>query len=316
MDDQEPDAPLGRRDLLKGAAATLALAACSPGGKESVSMAATTTVRDEEPAPARMPTLYIPHGGGPCFFMDWKMGPPDTWDRMAAWLRGLAGSLPAEPKALLVVSAHWETPEVTLLTGARPPLYFDYYGFPKHTYELQWPAPGAPELAKRVEGLLSQAQIPVRSDAERGFDHGVFVPLLLSWPDAQIPTLQLSLKRGLDPAWHVALGKALQPLRDEGVFIIGSGMSYHNMRGFNRAQSLAESKRFDAWLAETVTLESGPREERLANWQDAPAARACHPREEHLLPLMVIAGAAGADPGKVDFSDQVMGVQVSAHRFG
>lgn len=263
-----------------------------------------------------MPTLYIPHGGGPCFFMDWTMGPPDTWDAMAAWLRGLNATLPSTPKALLVVSAHWETQAPTVLTSAAPPLYFDYYGFPKHTYELTWPAPGAPELASRVRSLLEERGIPSAEDPERGFDHGVFVPLKLAYPNAQVPTLALSLRASLDPAEHLEVGRALASLRDEGVLIIGSGMSYHNMRGFMSGSGRAASEAFDGWLTRVVSDVPSRRDEALIDWGTAPSARASHPREEHLLPLMVAAGAAGDDRGACVFRGDVMNVFVSAIRFG
>ncbi|MEZ4322278.1 MAG: class III extradiol ring-cleavage dioxygenase [Myxococcota bacterium] len=262
------------------------------------------------------PVFYIPHGGGPCFFMDWTMGPPDTWDRMAAWLRTLVSGLEEMPRAVVVVSAHWEEPVVTVQSGANPPMLFDYTGFPKHTYELKWPAPGHPVLAEQIATLIREAGIDVAANDHRGYDHGVFVPLLLSLPDADLPTLQISLKRGLDPAFHLALGKALAPLREEGVLIIGSGMSYHNFGGFMRPAGDADSKVFDAWMQETVALGSTERNARLARWADAPKGRASHPREEHLLPLMVCAGAAGDSAGKTVFTDHVMGVTVSGVRFG
>src|SRR5262249_8806523 len=151
----------------------------------------------------------------------------------------------------------------------------------------------SPELAARVQALLDAAGIASGADAERGLDHGVFVPLKVAFPEAQLPTVQLSLRAGLDPAEHLAIGRALAPLRDEGVLLIGSGMSYHNMRGFMKPESLAFSERFDAWLAQAVTAEPAARDAQLADWQRAPSAREAHPREEHLLPLMVAAGAAG-----------------------
>jgi aromatic ring-opening dioxygenase catalytic subunit (LigB family) len=256
---------------------------------------------------AMLPTFYLPHGGGPCFFMDWN--PPDTWTRMAEFLRGLDGRLAERPRALLVISAHWEAPVPTVTTNAAPPLYFDYYGFPPHTYQLQWPAPGSPALAARVRALLSQSGIESAEEGARGFDHGVFIPLKLSYPEAQLPTVQLSLKEGLDPAAHLAMGRALAPLRDEGVLILGSGMSYHNMRGFGRTRALAQSQAFDDWLNDAV---ADP--EKLKAWQSAPSAREVHPREEHLIPALVAQGAGG--PGKIVFRDQVMGVVVSAAQFG
>ena len=265
---------------------------------------------------ARQPVLYLPHGGGPCFFMEWTMGPADTWERTAHWLRSIEDSLPAPPKALLVISAHWEEQVPTVLSSAAPPLLFDYYGFPPHTYELTWPAPGAPTLAARVRELLGAAGIDAAEDAQRGFDHGVFVPLKVAFPRAQYPTVQLSLQRGLDPARHVAIGRALAPLRDEGVLILGSGMSYHNMRGFGDPASLRYAEQFDRWLRESVTLEPQACQQRLVDWSRAPAARACHPREEHLLPLMVVAGAADGERGRHVFSDHVMDVAISAVQFG
>jgi len=264
----------------------------------------------------RQPTMYLPHGGGPCFFMEWTMGPADTWDRMAEFLRGIEGSLPEKPKALLVISAHWEEKVPTVMSATAPPLLFDYSGFPKHTYELTWPAPGSPTLAARVVELLGKAGIESQQNDSRGFDHGVFVPLKVAFPEAQIPTVQLSLRASLDPAEHLAMGRALAPLRDEGVLIIGSGMSYHNMRGFMSGTGNADSKRFDEWLSATVTKASRERDGLLQEWTRAPAARASHPREEHLIPLMVAAGAAGEDRGARVFSDTPMQVAVSAVRFG
>jgi aromatic ring-opening dioxygenase catalytic subunit (LigB family) len=264
----------------------------------------------------KQPSLYLPHGGGPCFFMEWTMGPPDTWNRMAEWLRGIPGSLPEPPTALLVVSAHWEAPVPTVTSSSETPLLYDYGGFPAHTYQLQWPAPGSPDLAARVQRLLASAGIAAAADARRGFDHGVFIPLKVAYPTPSIPTVQLSLRAGLDPLEHLAMGRALAPLRDEGVLIVGSGMSYHNMRGFMAPRTAEVSARFDDWLATTVAAEPSARDAALARWSSAPLARECHPREEHLLPLMVAAGAAGADVGERVFRDQVMGAVVSAVRFG
>lgn len=263
-----------------------------------------------------MPTLFIPHGGGPCFFMEWTMGPRDTWAKMEAYLRGIGSTLPRKPSALLVISGHWEEAVPTVLSAAAPPLFFDYYGFPAHTYALTWPAAGSPDLASRVASLLTAAGIASASDTKRGFDHGVFVPLKVAFPDADIPTVQLSLQRDLDPAEHIAIGRALAPLRDEGVLIIGSGMSYHNMRGLMTGSGGADSARFDEWLGAAVIKEPSARDAALTEWAKAPSGRACHPREEHLLPLMVAAGAAGDDLGEAIFRDQVMGARVSAVRFG
>ena len=175
----------------------------------------------------KMPTLFIPHGGGPCFFMDWTLmgGPVDTWDKTAEWLKSIPSSLPEKPKALLVVSAHWEEQEFTVSTAASPDMIYDYSGFPAHTYELNYPAPGAPDLANRVQELMVEQGLDAPLKSSRGYDHGVFVPLLVAFPDADIPILTLSLTRDLSPEKHLKVGKAISQLREEGVLIIGSGMT-------------------------------------------------------------------------------------------
>ena len=265
----------------------------------------------------RQPTLFIPHGAGPCFFMDWS--PKDAWDKTAAYLRSIPASLPATPKAILLISGHWLAPQATLGATAQPGLIFDYHGFPPHTYELTYPAPGAPEVAARVQQLLAAAGLAVAQDATRGWDHGVFIPLKVAFPDAGVPVVQLSLLHSLNADDHVALGRALAPLRDEGVLIVGSGMSYHNMRGYGDARSTPVAADFDHWLSETVALPESERNQRLANWATAsgPAGRLSHPprAEEHLLPLHVVAGAAGDSVGRKVFTDRVMAVDISAFRF-
>jgi aromatic ring-opening dioxygenase catalytic subunit (LigB family) len=263
---------------------------------------------------ATLPTLFIPHGAGPCFFMEWTRGPADTWDKTAAWLKGLVAGLPERPKAILVVSGHWEAPQFTVGAGARPGMVFDYYGFPEHTYRLTFDAPGAPSLAARVRDLLTQAGFPAVEDPARGYDHGVFVPLKLMTPEADIPVVQLSLRADLDPQAHLAAGRALRPLRDEGVLIVGSGMSWHNMRGFSPAFT-AKSEAFDAWLA-TAIADPAHRDEALRRWDEGPYAREAHPREEHLAPLFVAAGAAEGEPGRQAFRDRAMDVVLSGFEFG
>jgi aromatic ring-opening dioxygenase catalytic subunit (LigB family) len=267
----------------------------------------------------RLPTLFIPHGGGPWPFMEVSHGPPDTWDRLAAYLRDLDRSLGVRPKAVLVISGHWEEERPTVNVSPNPPLLFDYYGFPDHTYRLAYPAPGSPELARRVEALLQGAGIATGEDDERGFDHGVFIPFMLMYPNADVPMVQLSLQEGLDPAAHLAVGRALAPLRDEGVLIIGSGMSYHNLREFlsGSPRGNAASDAFDLWLAHAVEApDPKVRDQELTHWSAAPGALSCHPRSEHLLPLMVAAGAAGQDRGRRVFNDRIWGKAVSGFQFG
>ena len=265
---------------------------------------------------SKIPAYYIPHGGGPCFFMDWN--PQDTWDALGTWLGSFAAALPEKPRAVLFFSAHWEEPEFTLLTTPKPDLYYDYYDFPPHTYELEWPAPAAPQFFGQVQDLLAKANIPYDTDSQRDFDHGVFIPGKLMFPQATIPTLQISLRKGLLPAAHIALGHALAPLRNQGVLFVGSGMSYHNMRRFRFGDNnpIVGSDLFNTWLTKAVCRNAGAeRDNLLMEWENAPGARAAHPREEHLLPLMVIAGAAGQAPAFQDFSCVAMGASLSAYRF-
>lgn len=272
----------------------------------------------EQSTATRMPSFFIPHGGGPCFFMDWTLmgGPADTWDKLEAWLRDLVDTLPEKPTGIVLVSGHWEEPEFTVASVASPEMIYDYYGFPPHTYELKYPAPGSPELARKVASLIEGAGHKVDVSTSRGYDHGVFVPMLLVDPEASIPVVPLSLKAGLDPAEHIAVGEALAPLRDEGVLIIGSGMSYHNMRAFRTPLATEPSRVFDHWLTDAIEGEPMARDKALAGWATAPAGRNAHPREEHLLPLMVAAGAAANDKGERVFTDEIMEAQISAFRFG
>lgn len=260
----------------------------------------------------RQPTYYIPHGGGPCFFMD---DPRGTWTGMAAFLRALPESLPEPPAAILIVSGHWETQGGFAFTGARRPgLIYDYGGFPPHTYELRYDAPGAPALAERAAALLRDAGMTAGISPDRGLDHGAFVPLKVAFPDALVPVVEMSLEHGLDPSLHLAAGRALKPLRDEGVLIVGAGMSFHNMRGYGDPRFTQPSEDFDHWLVETVTMDASARAARLADWASAPAARLSHPRQEHLLPLMIAAGAAEG-PGRHVYGENVMQTAISGFRF-
>lgn len=264
-----------------------------------------------------LPTLFIPHGGGPCFFMDWTVGPPDTWRTMAQWLGQLGDSIGALPKAVLVISGHWEEAAFKVTASSKPPLLYDYHGFPKHTYALEYPAPGSPTLAREVVELLAGAGLTSQLDEHRGLDHGVFIPFKLIYPQANIPIVALSLKAGLDPLVHLRAGAALSPLRRAGVLIVGSGMSYHNLRGPSSGSAQLQSEKFDKWLTGAVSEpDTDIRLELLEQWTAAPHARNAHPREEHLMPLMVVAGAAGSDPGKRIYADSIMGIVVSAYQFG
>lgn len=261
------------------------------------------------------PTFFINHGGGPCFFLE--PGPMrNTWRELETYLRGFIATLAEQPRAILAISGHWEEGIPTVNAGAHPPLLFDYDGFPDYTYRLTWPAPGAPDLAARVRHLLSDAGIANGTETARGWDHGIFVPMKVMVPGADTPLVQLSMQRGLDPASHLAIGRALKPLRDEGVLIVGSGQTYHNMRGFFGGGAVDEqAEAFDAWLRASMT-DDETRDGALIRWADAPHARVAQPHEDHLLPLMVAAGAASGEAGTVHFHGHALGKPISGFRFG
>lgn len=294
-----------RRDALKVLGTTVAGASVA-----GLALAVEDTVSQ------RLPAIYLPHGGGPWPFVKLGFAPETETAPLRSYLEQLPTTLKTPPRAVLVVSAHWERPVPTVMTSAHPPMLYDYSGFPPESYQIQWPAPGAPELAARVQSLLRASGFETAEDADRGFDHGTFVPLKLSFPNPKIPTTQLSLIQGLDPAQHLAMGRALAPLRDEGVLIVGSGMSYHNLRGFVGEAGNKVAEEFGEWLDQAATAPAERREELLKAWAQAPSARSAHPREEHLLPLMVVAAAAGDDAAKVAFSGLFSGKRISAIHYG
>lgn len=266
----------------------------------------------------RLPTYAISHGGGPWPWIKDLL--PVDMSKLEAALQAIPDEIGVTPRAILMVSAHWEESEFTIQTHPNPPMVYDYGGFPDFTYEIQYPAPGSPEVGARIGELLREAGITAREDANRGFDHGVYAPLYPIYPDAEVPVLQLSLRRGLDPAEHLAVGRALAPLRDEGVLIVGSGLpSFHDLSAFGSPASEAPSREFDGWLTEAVVEHTG--EERnvlLEKWEQAPRARQAHPREEHLIPLMVAVGAAEDDLGARHYYETgVFGYATSSgYRFG
>jgi aromatic ring-opening dioxygenase catalytic subunit (LigB family) len=242
-----------------------------------------------------------------------------TYDALDASLKNIPRELgDTKPKAVLVVSGHWEEDEFTVMSSAHPPMIYDYHGFPAHTYEIRYDAPGSPETAARVRELLGTVGVSARMDDQRGYDHGTFVPLYAMYPDADVPLLQLSLKRGYDPQTHIAAGRALAPLRTEGVLIIGSGLSYHNLRHMGPSAHDA-SKAFDDWLCDTLSeTDSATRLQRLISWVRAPAARVAHPQEDHLIPLMAALGAAENEKAYRIYHEDAFfgGVVVSSYRFG
>ena len=253
--------------------------------------------------------VYLSHGGGPLPLL----GDP-THEELVAVLRELPRRL-IKPAAMVVVSAHWEAQGPAVTAGSAPPLIYDYGGFPPESYEIRYPVPGAPQLAQHLVQRLAGTGFAVVEEPSRGFDHGLFVPLKIMYPAADVPCVQLSLLPSLDPGEHLRIGEALADLRRDDILLIGSGFSFHNMRAFFSAdaQSERENSTFDFWLTETLTdtaLREPERRARLVNWADAPGARFCHPREEHLLPVHVCYGAANA-PARQALHYRVLGRRAS-----
>ena len=260
---------------------------------------------DQDNNTSKAQIVYFSHGGGPLPIL----GDPGH-KAMVKFMKQLPLQL-IKPDAILVISAHWEERAATLLGAQSPPMFFDYYGFPEQAYKITYPAAGNPALADRIAGLLKKNNIKAHIDPKRGFDHGLFIPLIFLYPKADIPSIQLSLMRGLNPADHIALGKALRELISENILVIGSGFSFHNLQAFFSQTNGApdpDNEVFQNWLIQTCTapLAQSEREKCLIEWEKAPSARYCHPREEHLLPLHVCLGMAGK-PGKVIFDDQILG---------
>ena len=263
---------------------------------------------------ARLPTYFISHGGGP-----WPWLP-----QMRHMLRNLESSLarmPQEiaekPKAILMISGHWEDSTFAVMSSPRPGMVYDYGGFPPETYKIVYPAPGAPDLARRTADLIAGANLPTRLDDRQGFDHGTFVPAYVMYPQADVPVYQVSLRHDYDPAAHFALGRALAPLRDEGVLIVGSGLSYHNLRLFGPGAKVP-SDAFDSWLDATLRQPQPDRTNALLDWESAPYARTCHAQEDHLVPLFAALGAAEGEAATRTYHDTDLfgGVTASSWRFG
>ncbi|MFC0250798.1 DODA-type extradiol aromatic ring-opening family dioxygenase [Massilia consociata] len=262
-----------------------------------------------------LPTYFVSHGGGPWPWMKDQYG--RAYDKLEASLQAMRRDAGDRVRAVLVVTSHWETPGFMLSSGTAPGMIYDYGGFPPHTYQVRYPAPGEPALAQQAAALLSTAGHPAGLDPARGFDHGTFSMLYPVYPEAAMPVVQLSLRRDLDPLGHIEAGRALAPLRDDGVLLIGSGLSYHNLRQFGPSGAAA-SKAFDGWLQQALALPPQERTAALLGWLDAPMARAAHPREEHLIPLMVALGAAEREPAACVYHEEDFfgSLTVSSFRFG
>jgi aromatic ring-opening dioxygenase catalytic subunit (LigB family) len=261
-----------------------------------------------------MPSFYISHGGGP---WPWIPRMRDGFATLERSLVAMVARFPERPRAILMISGHWETDPIHIMSSAQPGMIYDYSGFPPHTYEIVYPAPGAPDVADRAAQLLDQAGIAAALDPTQGYDHGTFAPMAVMYPQADMPLLQLSILRSYAPADHFRIGRALAPLRDEGVVIIGSGLSFHNLHLFGPAAKVP-SAMFDGWLVDALAKPATARETALIAWDQAPCARVCHPREDHLVPLFVALGAAADAPATRIYheTDLMGGVTVSSFAFG
>lgn len=252
----------------------------------------------------RMPVLYLSHGAPP-------LADDERWMRELA---GWAGELP-RPRAVLMVSAHWEAAPLTIGATSTVPLTYDFWGFPQRYYDVQYAAPGAPDLAASVRALVSS---PVVDDPARGLDHGAYVPLIPMYPEADVPVLQVSMPT-LDPQQLMALGAKLAPLRDEGILVIGSGFFTHNLNGmsFDRPadhEPPAWSAEFDDWGSRAIA--AGDVDSLLDFTHKAPAGRLAHPRTEHFAPLFVALGASGATGARSVIEGYWYGLSKRSYQFG
>ena len=265
---------------------------------------------------ARLPTYYLSHGGGPWPYMEGGMR--SRFDKLEASLLAIRREWGDGVRAVLMISGHWETAEFAVSSAARPGMVFDYYGFPEHLYRIRYDAPGSPDLALRVRAMLEAGGFACASDPERGFDHGTFSLMQPLYPNGDIPIVQLSVQLDFDPHAHLSVGRLIAPLRSEGVVIIGSGSSFHNL-GLRGPAAVEPSRRFDDWLQQTLLqCSAAERRQRIAGWTLAPDARIAHPREDHLIPLMVALGAAEQEPAALVYHqpDFLGGWALSSFRFG
>lgn len=257
--------------------------------------------------------VYLSHGGGPMPILGGQ-----GHEKMIDFMKELPGKFP-KPDEILVISAHWEESVPTVISSENPSLLYDYYGFPQAAYELQYPAPGNPQLAKDISSLLYDKGIECEAVMDRGFDHGLFVPLAMMYPQADIPVTQLSLIKNLSPKDHLELGKALKKLTERNILIIGSGFSFHNMNAYTWSDNNGKDEAnedFQNWLIDVCSgsYDLSQRVDKLLQWEKAPNARYCHPREEHLLPLHVCFGISGKK-GEVIFDDYILGKRAVAFKW-
>jgi 4,5-DOPA dioxygenase extradiol len=259
----------------------------------------------------KFPTIFLNHGGGPLPLLNDR-----AHANLVRHLKSLANTIP-RPRMILLSSAHWETEVITLIGSAEPKLLYDYYGFPPESYSIEYPAKNSPDLVTKCRDFLRKAGISTAFDAQRGYDHGVFVPLKLMYPEGDIPVVQVSLPISRNPELVYEIGKALKSLREEGVLILGSGLSFHNLSAFFQSDCVKSSRsnQFDKALKEAC-LHSESRRADLMRWSSFPHSRYCHPTDDHLMPLLFAAGAADGEPCKIIYEDDLMGAKISGFQFG
>lgn len=257
--------------------------------------------------------IYFSHGGGPLPILG-----DISHEKMVSFLKQLPNKI-ERPDAIIVISAHWEESTPTIIGEDSPPLFYDYYGFPDEAYSIKYPLRGSPVLVEEIQKLFANFNIHSNTEAERGFDHGVFIPLKIMYPEADIPCVQISLIKGLDAKKHILMGNAIRQLAMDNTLIIGSGFSFHNMRAFTWNNDNTPDKindEFQDWLIQVCTGKTPykDKEKQLVEWEKAPSARYCHPREEHLLPLHVCFGASDK-PAQVIFDDYILGKRAIAFQW-
>ena len=254
--------------------------------------------------------IYFSHGGGPLPILN-----EPSHDKMIEFMKRLPATLET-PEAIVVFSAHWEEDTIAIQSGSEPGIVYDYYGFPEEAYSLEYPCKGNFDLALRISELFAESKIPCRMDENRPYDHGSYIPLKMMYPNGDIPVLQVSLHHNLDPVTHLNMGKGLRPLLNENILIIGSGFSFHNMREFDFTGGRKEdhlNNEFQNALIEICCsdMEEEDKWKKLTNWEEVAGARYCHPREEHLLPLLVCVGLTEGSGRKV-FDDYILGKRGTA----
>ncbi|KAK3089079.1 hypothetical protein FSP39_000599 [Pinctada imbricata] len=267
------------------------------------------------------PVIFLSHGGGPSYYLSSQDMPifkgMDKDSTAAQYLQNLSRNAGlSKPDAIVVLSAHWEEPVCSVLSNPRPSLYFDYEGFPPETYKLTWPVPGSPQVANKVEGLLQGEGIRTRQEKSRGLDHGVFVPLKLAFPDADIPVLQVSLLQNLDMKDHLAIAEALSPLSAENILLVGSGFTTHGGMWKWETKPQPWLLHYQTWLHDVLfnpSYSAKERKDKILKYSSVPNFQKAHKRIEHFLPMMMASAAANYRPGKVIFSEFLGDTMLNEH---